>query len=70
MTHKPIIIGVAGGTASGKSTLVHRLQETFADENVVVLSHDYYYRAHDELPLAERALLNYDHPDAFETELM
>ena len=70
MTHKPIIIGVAGGTASGKSTLVHRLQETFADENVVVLSHDYYYKAHDELPLAERALLNYDHPDAFETELM
>lgn len=66
----PIVIGVAGGTASGKSTLVHRLQETFVDESVVVLSHDYYYKAHDELPLEERAKLNYDHPDAFDTDLM
>lgn len=70
MNHKPIIIGVAGGTASGKSTLVHRLQETFVDEDVVVLSHDYYYKAHDELPLEQRAKLNYDHPDAFDTGLM
>ena len=70
MKHKPIIIGVAGGTASGKSTLVRRLQETFVDEDVVVLSHDYYYKAHDELPLEQRAKLNYDHPDAFDTRLM
>ena len=70
MKHKPIIIGVAGGTASGKSTLVRRLQETFVDEDVVVLSHDYYYKAHDELPLEQRAKLNYDHPDAFDTKLM
>ena len=70
MKHKPIIIGVAGGTASGKSTLVRRLQETFVDEEVVVLSHDYYYKAHDELSLEERAKLNYDHPDAFDTDLM
>ena len=70
MKHKPIIIGVAGGTASGKSTLVRRLQETFVDEDVVVLSHDYYYKAHDELPLEQRAKLNYDHPEAFDTKLM
>lgn len=66
----PTIIGVAGGTASGKSTLVRQLQEAFVEEQVVTLCHDYYYKAHDELSLEERAQLNYDHPDAFDTEMM
>ncbi|SUB78645.1 Uridine kinase [Porphyromonas macacae] len=64
------IIGVAGGSASGKSTLVTKLKQTFIEEQVVTLCHDYYYKAHDNLPLEERAKLNYDHPDAFDTDMM
>lgn len=67
---KTTIIGVAGGSASGKSTLVRKLQEAFAEEQVITLCHDYYYKAHNELTLAERAGLNYDHPSAFDTEMM
>lgn len=64
-----IVIGIAGGTGSGKTTLVKALVERFG-ENISVLSHDYYYRRHDELTYEERAQLNYDHPDAFETDMM
>ncbi|NTV90650.1 MAG: uridine kinase [Clostridiales bacterium] len=64
-----ITIGVAGGTGSGKTTLVDRLCERF-DEDVCVLRHDNYYRRHDELPYEQRCKLNYDHPDSFETDLM
>ncbi len=67
---KTTIIGVAGGTASGKSTLVRKLQGAFQEEDVLILCHDYYYKAHDDLPLEERAKLNYDHPDAFDTDIM
>ncbi|MEG0911450.1 MAG: uridine kinase [Ruthenibacterium sp.] len=63
------IIGIAGGTASGKTTLVKRLKERFGTD-VAVFSHDNYYRCHDELPYDERCKLNYDHPDAFDTALM
>lgn len=66
---KPFIIGIAGGTGSGKTTLTRRLKERFG-EDVSVVSHDNYYKRHDELPYAERCRLNYDHPDAFDTELM
>lgn len=64
-----IIIGIAGGTASGKTTLVRRLKERFGTD-VSVVSHDNYYKAHDDMPYEERARLNYDHPDAFDTDLM
>ena len=64
------VIGVAGGTGSGKSTLVKRLQEAFKDEDVVMLSHDYYYKAHPELTYEERTKLNYDHPQAFDTDML
>lgn len=64
------IIGVAGGTASGKSTLVKKLQEAFEGESVITICHDYYYKAHDELAYEERTKLNYDHPDAFDTDMM
>lgn len=64
------IIGVAGGTASGKSTLVKKLQDAFVGESVITMCHDYYYKAHDELPYEERAKLNYDHPQAFDTDMM
>ena len=68
--YKCMVIGVAGGTASGKSTLVKRLHETFAREEVVGLCHDFYYKAHDELTFEERTKLNYDHPESFDTDMM
>ena len=64
-----IVIGVAGGTGSGKTTLVKALVNRFGD-NITVLSHDKYYKRHDELSYEERTKLNYDHPDAFDTDMM
>ena len=67
---KVTIIGVAGGTGSGKSTLVKRLQEAFAGDQVATLCHDYYYKSLPNLTYEERTKLNYDHPQAFDTEMM
>ncbi|MDF2612949.1 MAG: uridine kinase [Clostridia bacterium] len=64
-----IIIGIAGGTGSGKTTLTQRIQEEF-DKDVVILSHDYYYKANKHLTFSERMNLNYDHPNAFDTDLL
>lgn len=64
------VIGVAGGTGSGKSTLVKRLQEAFVGDDVITLCHDYYYKAHPELTYEERTKLNYDHPRAFDTQML
>lgn len=64
------VIGVAGGTGSGKSTLVRKLQEAFAEEDVITLSHDYYYKQNNDLTLEERKKLNYDHPRSFDTGMM
>ena len=66
----PIIIGVAGGSGSGKTTVVRRIVESIGDEQVTVLEHDRYYRDRDDLRLEERAALNYDHPDSLETDLL
>ena len=65
-----VVIGVAGGTGSGKSTLVKRLQEAFKNDDVATICHDFYYKAHPEFTYEERTKLNYDHPDAFDTWLM
>ena len=65
----PIIIGIAGGTGSGKTTLVNKLKSVLGDE-VITLCHDYYYKANDDMPLEERKKLNYDHPNAFDTAMM
>lgn len=62
-----IVIGVAGGSASGKTTVANRLKEA-CKESVELLSHDFYYLPHNELPFEERAKLNYDHPNAFDTD--
>ncbi len=62
-----VIIGVSGGSASGKTTVANRIKEAFMD-SVELLSHDFYYLPHDELPLEERKNLNYDHPNAFDTK--
>lgn len=67
--NKAIVIGVAGGTGSGKTTLSKRIKDVFKDE-VIILSHDYYYKSNDHLAFEERAKLNFDHPNAFETDLM
>lgn len=64
------VIGVAGGTGSGKSTLVKRLQEAFAGDEVITLCHDYYYKSHPNLTYDERSKLNYDHPQSFDTDMM
>lgn len=64
-----IIIGVAGGTSSGKSTFTRRLKEEFK-ENVAVIYHDNYYRRQDEIPFEDRIKANYDHPDSLETQLL
>jgi len=65
-----ILIGVAGGTGSGKTTVTRAVKERFGQSEVVLLEQDFYYRAFDHLPLEERARINYDHPDAFDTELL
>ncbi|WP_294496641.1 uridine kinase [uncultured Gemmiger sp.] len=67
---KTIVIGIAGGTGSGKTTLTRRLREHFGEHEVSVINHDSYYKRHDELPYEERCKLNYDHPDSFDTDLM
>ena len=64
-----IVIGIAGGTGSGKSTMINKIKEEFGD-GITILSHDFYYKRHDELSLDERRRLNYDHPAAFDTDLM
>lgn len=64
-----LVIGIAGGTGSGKTTLMKNIIESFQDQ-VTVLSHDNYYRRHDELTYEQRCALNYDEPAALETELM
>ncbi len=64
-----MVIGIAGGTGSGKTTLTRKLMERFGSD-VSVLNHDNYYKAHDDMPFEERCKLNYDHPDSFDTPLM
>ena len=60
------VVGIAGGSASGKTTIVQQIREAFGD-SIVVIGHDSYYYAHDGMTYEERSKLNYDHPDAFET---
>ena len=64
-----IFIGIAGGTGSGKTTLTEHIKKRFGDA-VSVIYHDNYYKAHNDLNYEQRSLLNYDCPDAFDTELM
>ena len=64
-----LVIGIAGGSGSGKTTLMNNIVKRFED-NITVLSHDSYYRRHDDMTYEERCQLNYDEPAALETELM
>ena len=69
MENKILVIGIAGGTGSGKTTLMKNLIARYGDR-ITVLSHDNYYKRHDELAYEERCGLNYDEPAALETDLM
>ncbi|MDI9591167.1 MAG: uridine kinase [Acidobacteriota bacterium] len=64
-----MVVGIAGGTGCGKSTIIERLSQRLGDD-ATVISHDSYYRAHHDMTHEERTQLNYDHPDAYETELL
>ena len=65
-----IFIGIAGGTGSGKTTLADRLVDSFGRDEVSIIRHDNYYKRHDEMTYEERCKLNYDHPDAFDNDLL
>lgn len=67
---RPVIIGLAGGSGSGKSTILRRLLEELGPERVSVLEHDAYYRDLDDIPFEDRLRINYDHPDSLETSLL
>ena len=67
---RPIIVGVAGGTGSGKTTIVREMLKGIDPDNVLLIQHDSYYRDRSHLPSEERANINYDHPDALETSLL
>lgn len=66
---KTYVIGVAGGTASGKTTIVKIIKDYFG-EDIELISHDCYYKAHDDMEFCEREKLNYDHPTSFDTDRM
>ena len=67
--HAPLVIGVAGGSGSGKTTVMDAILERVGQERIAVLPHDAYYRDLSHLPLEERAQVNFDHPDAFDNTL-
>lgn len=67
---RPIVIGIAGGTGSGKTTAARKVKSYFPEARVVIIHHDNYYRDPSHLNPEERGRINYDHPDAFETDLL
>ncbi|WP_163864606.1 uridine kinase [Myxococcus eversor] len=70
MTSSPLVIGIAGGTASGKTTVARKVREALADCRVAFIDQDSYYRDLKDLPIADRREVNFDHPDAFDTDLL
>ena len=67
---KPLVVGIAGGTASGKSTVTRKIHQALSSQRVAFLDQDSYYRDLSDLTLEERREVNFDHPDAFDTELL
>ncbi|WP_088102585.1 uridine kinase [Halalkalibacter urbisdiaboli] len=70
MARKPVIIGVAGGTASGKTTVAKEIFEEFSEQSIVLIEQDAYYKDQSHLSFEERLQTNYDHPLAFDSELL
>ncbi len=67
---RPVILGLAGGTGSGKTTVVDAIVRVLGSDAVTVIQHDWYYRDQSDLPVEQRELVNYDHPDSLESTLM
>lgn len=70
INNQNLVIGIAGGTGSGKTTLASRIIEELNNSDVIVIKQDAYYKSHDDLPFSEREKINFDHPDAFDTPLL
>jgi len=68
--HQPVLIGIAGGTGSGKTTVAHLVKSRFRDESVIIIHHDSYYRDRGDEPFEVREKANYDHPSAFDNQLL
>ena len=67
---KPVVIGVAGGSGSGKTSVTRSIYEQFTDKTILVVEQDYYYKDQSHLPFEERLKTNYDHPLAFDNDLL
>jgi uridine kinase len=67
---QPVVIGVAGGTGSGKTTVAQEILARAGTEQISLIQHDAYYKDLGSLPLAQRAMMNFDHPDALDNELL
>ena len=70
MRNKPVVIGVAGGSGSGKTSVTHSIYKRFSDKTILVIEQDYYYKDQSHLPFEERLKTNYDHPHAFDNILL
>ncbi|GEN31019.1 uridine kinase [Cerasibacillus quisquiliarum] len=70
MSIKPVVIGVAGGSGSGKTSVTRSICKRFSDKTILVIEQDYYYKDQSHLPFEERLQTNYDHPFAFDNDLL
>jgi len=70
MRIQPLVIGICGGTGSGKTTITDHIIQALSEDQVLILQQDYYYKDLPHLPVAERARQNFDHPDSMDTPLM
>jgi uridine kinase len=70
MMRKPVVIGVTGGSGSGKTSVTKAIYESLKDHSILVLEQDYYYKDQSDLPFEERLKTNYDHPLAFDNDLL
>ncbi|KGP70900.1 uridine kinase [Pontibacillus yanchengensis] len=70
MSDKPVVIGVAGGTGSGKTTVTKSINQQFTDKTILMMEQDFYYKDQSHLPFEERLKTNYDHPLAFDNDLL
>ena len=69
-SRKPLVIGIAGGSGSGKTSVTNSIYDVFKEHSVVVIEQDYYYKDQNHLEFEERLKTNYDHPLAFDTDLL
>src|SRR3954464_9560794 len=70
MSHKPVVIGVTGGSGSGKTSVTKAVYESFKGHSILMIEQDYYYKDQSGLPFEERLKTNYDHPLAFDNDLL